>query len=76
MPIYEYTCDDCGNEFELLIRGQEKPECPSCNSGKLSRSLSVTAAPRSGSAEPACPAKNSCEMKHCCGNNCGMGQWG
>src|SRR5690606_5532042 len=30
MPLYEYTCGGCGKEFEVLVRGQEKPACPSC----------------------------------------------
>ena len=30
MPIYEYICEKCGNEFELLIFGNDEPECPEC----------------------------------------------
>ncbi len=30
MPIYEYSCTACGHEFEELVRGDEKPVCPSC----------------------------------------------
>lgn len=41
MPIYEYTCKDCGSDFELLIRGDEKPVCPSCGKKHLTKSLSV-----------------------------------
>lgn len=35
MPTYDYTCDDCGHEFEREQRITEAPikECPSC--GKL-----------------------------------------
>ena len=40
MPIYEYSCQACGNEFELLIRGQEKAACPKCKSSKLERAIS------------------------------------
>ena len=43
MPIYEYVCQECGAAFELLIRGDEKPECPSCGKKKVSKQLSVTA---------------------------------
>ena len=44
MPIYEYTCKDCGSDFELLIRGEEKPVCPSCGKTHLTKSFSVPAA--------------------------------
>ena len=31
MPIYEYICRKCGNEFEVLVFNKdEKPECPEC----------------------------------------------
>lgn len=76
MPIYEYSCQNCGKEFELLIRGDEKPACPACGDTQLVRAFSAPAAHTSGpSSAEACPAKNTCGMSHCCGNNCGMGDW-
>ena len=41
MPIYEYVCKECGREFELLIRGELTPQCPSCESEKLERLISL-----------------------------------
>jgi putative FmdB family regulatory protein len=41
MPIYEYSCKTCGNEFELLVRGEMTPECPSCKSQELERAISL-----------------------------------
>lgn len=76
MPIYEYTCQDCQKEFELLIRGKEKPQCPGCGRENLLRSLSVPAAHTGGSRPSECPVQNTCGMKHCCGQNCGAGEWG
>jgi len=43
MPIYEYACQKCGNEFELLVRGQDKAACPKCKSAKLEKKLSLPA---------------------------------
>lgn len=43
MPIYEYACGDCGNEFEALVRSDTTPVCPSCHSTKLDKLLSVFA---------------------------------
>jgi putative FmdB family regulatory protein len=42
MPIYEYKCSACGNEFEALVLPQSKgkPECPSCHSQDLEQLLS------------------------------------
>lgn len=40
MPIYEYKCEKCGNEFEQLVFGQECPSCPKCESDKVCRLMS------------------------------------
>jgi putative FmdB family regulatory protein len=50
MPLFEYQCKACSREFELLVRGSETPECPSCRSTALERRLSVFAAHAGGSA--------------------------
>ena len=42
MPIYEYTCEECGNTFEELVFGDETPPCPSCKSDKTHKLLSAT----------------------------------
>jgi putative FmdB family regulatory protein len=72
MPIYEYVCQDCGEQFEWLLRGDEKPECPACGRGNLARQMSVPAA-HSASSTPACPAQSICGESHCCGNHCSHG---
>ena len=41
MPLYEYSCQKCSRKIELLIRGDEKPVCPHCQSTKLTKLLSV-----------------------------------
>jgi putative FmdB family regulatory protein len=43
MPIFEYVCKDCDHQFEALVYGKQKVECPKCQSNKLSRQLSVFA---------------------------------
>jgi putative FmdB family regulatory protein len=48
MPLFEYQCKSCSREFELLVRGSETPECPSCRSTALERRLSVFAAHAGG----------------------------
>jgi putative FmdB family regulatory protein len=48
MPIYEYTCKDCGDSFEKLVRTMSdvggKIVCPTCGSKNAARALSVFAA--------------------------------
>ena len=75
MPIYEYSCTACGQEFEVLIRGQEKPVCPSCGTSQLTKNLSVPAAHTATPQPSGCPVRESCGAANCCGNACGMGEW-
>lgn len=42
MPIYEYICDDCGRDFELLVRGGAEPACPECGGAHLTRRVSLS----------------------------------
>ena len=41
MPIYEFKCKECGNEFEMLQKfsDPDPSECPSC-SGKVTKLIS------------------------------------
>ena len=41
MPIYEYVCASCGNEFEALVRGSKLPTCTACGSADLKRRPSL-----------------------------------
>ena len=72
MPIYEYTCGDCGRDFEALVRGAEQPECPRCGKSNLLKRLSVPAAHVAGSADAHCPVKDACGMSNRCGGGCGI----
>ena len=42
MPIYEYECKSCGNQFEFLLlpTAKEAPTCPACHSADLEKLLS------------------------------------
>lgn len=43
MPIYEYRCEACDYEFEVLQKMNEpaKKKCPKCNKLKLKKMLST-----------------------------------
>ncbi|MGA2762472.1 MAG: zinc ribbon domain-containing protein [Spirochaetia bacterium] len=75
MPIYEYECRDCRASFELLMRSDTKVECPSCESTKVVRKLSVFAAHvgRHTDALPACATGDcGCDEGRCGSGLCGM----
>jgi putative FmdB family regulatory protein len=40
VPIFEYQCRKCGNEFELLVLKDTVIACPSCQGQDLERLLS------------------------------------
>ncbi len=45
MPIYEFVCKKCGEEFEYTLSISElktkKVRCPSCNSTRVDQTLST-----------------------------------
>lgn len=41
MPIYEYHCEKCGQDFEYLVMGSHKPECTACSSKKVTKLMSA-----------------------------------
>ena len=44
MPIFEYRCSACGDEFELLVLNSSPvAECASCGSQDLEKLMSLSA---------------------------------
>ena len=46
MPVYEYTCKDCGKEFTVFLTIKEfeanpKIKCPHCGSDHVEKKLSA-----------------------------------
>lgn len=44
MPIFEFKCLSCGEEFEVLLKNKEETSqvrCKSCGSEKIERLMSV-----------------------------------
>ena len=42
MPIFEYTCQDCGEEFEAFVSGSNSDVyCTKCNSRNIKKRFSV-----------------------------------
>ncbi|NVM56751.1 MAG: zinc ribbon domain-containing protein [Desulfobacterales bacterium] len=40
MPIFEYHCMKCHADFEVLVLGDQKTTCPTCNGKKVKKLLS------------------------------------
>ena len=51
MPIFEYICKECDHQFEALVYGNQKAECPKCHGSKLAPQLSVFAVSAKGQLE-------------------------
>lgn len=76
MPLYEYICRECGNDFEAIVASGKRDEgssCPQCGDAKVARKISLMAHPvvksgkSGGSSEPF-----SCGAPSCCGGGCAM----
>jgi len=76
MPIYEYSCDDCGTHFEKLVRRSdtERVRCPACGETHLTTEYSTFAARSAAGSRPAesCAPEGGCGAGMCQGGMCGM----
>ena len=71
MPIYEYVCLDCKNEFETIrsMKDADKPaECEKCGGMHVKRKLAVIYAMSGGHAVSG--TSHSCNCGSCSGGNC------
>jgi putative FmdB family regulatory protein len=78
MPIFEYSCDDCGTKFEKLVRRAAEADsiaCPSCGEQHLTTEYSTFAARAAGPKAPAQEAgcgSGACGQGFCGSGACGM----
>jgi len=68
MPIFEYKCLSCQEEFEaILFSNNDKISCPQCEGNKLERLMSAFAFKSSGSFAP---SSGSSDCSSCTSTNC------
>lgn len=77
MPIFEYTCSQCGHCFESLIlskEGLDKVSCPNCESRSVDKQLSVFSPSVAAhpSYPPRCDTSGECETPNVPGCKTGM----
>ena len=75
MPIFEYTCEDCGTAFEKLVSRTSATEvnCPGCGHDHVKQEYSTFAA-RAAEGSSAAPQMGGCPAGMCgnpgmCGRN-------
>lgn len=76
MPIFEYKCNNCNKNFEILIKsGKEKNiKCSYCNSDSVTKKISVFSVNTVSASMPECSSgctggyeKGSCGSGMCGG---------
>ena len=74
MPIYEYSCPDCGNQFSHLHKrlGETAPACPKCQGANARKRISTFSA-RVAAPASACAAAGSCPAAAASGHQCCAG---
>ncbi len=62
MPLYEYTCHDCGRRFEMLQRvGADRAGvlCPGCGGEEVAKQFSTFASAGPSASAMPCGAPNA-----------------
>ncbi len=68
MPIFEYKCTSCGEDFEKLIFGNKEVTCPKCSSKNVKKKFSVFCA--SGTERPLAGTAVSSGCSSCSKTSC------
>lgn len=69
MPLYEFHCEKCEKDSELLVRSKKLQgiKCPHCGSAKMRKKLSVFASAGGGGANEAPACEGGSGSCGCCG---------
>jgi putative FmdB family regulatory protein len=76
MPLYEYQCEKCHQEFEQIVRYSEAdllPACPTCGSQQTHKKISAAASISNSPAPSFTSSGSSCSTGSCCSSGtCGF----
>lgn len=67
MPIFEYRCNACGEEFERLVFANQSVQCPKCDSPDIKKKFStfgMSGVEHSGSSGCGSCKSSSCSSCH------------
>ncbi|WP_291323290.1 zinc ribbon domain-containing protein [Desulfonatronospira sp.] len=76
MPLYEFLCSDCGQEFEeLVFKAAETVNCPGCSSANARKLISACKFKTGGPVVQGSPSANAITTRGsgcggCAGGNC------
>lgn len=72
MPIYEYICTKCNQEFEYIVLGSDDSvSCPECNTNKVRRRMSACSFKSGESLDSSSSTGSSSSgCASCAGGNC------
>ncbi|WP_297217928.1 zinc ribbon domain-containing protein [uncultured Desulfovibrio sp.] len=78
MPMFDFTCPQCGAKFEELVFGDEVPPCPVCGHAQTERMISAPSPLKTGAfpfkVGPVHPlASKMAKGLSGCGGACGTG---
>ena len=68
MPIYEYSCRECGAAFEKLVGAHNSVVCPGCASDRVTRRISLVGIKTGGRSDM---GPMTSQGGGCCGGGCG-----
>ena len=69
MPLYEYECSDCGQEFEVLVLGSDETiKCANCDSENIGKQFSTFGLASSNGSPKISESEDSgcCSQSSCC----------
>jgi putative FmdB family regulatory protein len=58
MPLFEFTCRQCGRRFEALVTVTRPAECPGCGSADLEKLYSAFGTRSTGEHAPDAPSRS------------------
>jgi putative FmdB family regulatory protein len=71
MPIYEYCCIGCNNEFETLVfRSDEVISCPKCRGTEVRRLMSACSFKSEGDFSASGSSSRSSGCSSCSASSC------
>jgi putative FmdB family regulatory protein len=48
MPLFEFRCKTCDHTFEEIVRADQLPPCPACESNEVAKLISAFAVGHGG----------------------------